>query len=299
MGTNLILKEIDSKEEQIKILNDLYEKSTSEKQKKLILSDLNILKSGYEQEKQNAYYLDFYVKDSKNLIIIHDLRIEYNGQSAQCDHILISRFGIEVLESKSSKGKLTINTDGTVSIDYNGKIKNYPSPLEQNDRHIHVLKQFLEDKGMFDKRHDLVGGIDFSSKILLSPETHVINKDLPSGYVRADSFMNERSKEIDKIGIFDTIKLISKAFSIDKALDISNLLINSHKPVDFDYTKKYKLPKTKTEKEETKEVEQKKCPRCNEGILVLRESKKESTKYENNKFLGCNRFPKCRYSQSI
>jgi hypothetical protein len=40
-------------------------------------------------------------KDSKNWVIIHDLRIEYGGLVAQIDHLLINRFlDFYVLETK-------------------------------------------------------------------------------------------------------------------------------------------------------------------------------------------------------
>ena len=45
--------------------------------------------------------LNFYLKDNKNVIVLYGLRIEYNGENVQIDHMLITRFGIELIESKS------------------------------------------------------------------------------------------------------------------------------------------------------------------------------------------------------
>jgi Holliday junction resolvase-like predicted endonuclease len=43
------------------------------------------------------------------------------------------------------------------------------------------------------------------------------------------------------------------------------------------------------------------CPRCGHGFLIKRERKnsKYHDKYANNEFLGCSRYPKCRYSEAV
>jgi ssDNA-binding Zn-finger/Zn-ribbon topoisomerase 1 len=43
------------------------------------------------------------------------------------------------------------------------------------------------------------------------------------------------------------------------------------------------------------------CPRCKEGYLVQRELKnnKFKDKYQSKDFLGCSRYPKCRYSEAL
>lgn len=301
----MVLKQIDeSKDEQLKILKKLHKITTSEKQKLLIAKDLKSYENGLEAEKQHAYYLNFALENNKNLILLHDIRIEHNGNTAQIDHILISRAGIEVLESKSFKGKLTIKDDGSLSVNYNKKSYSFPNPIEQNNRHIQVLRELLNDYGLESKRQALLGGLEITSKILLSPDTFVVNKKLPNGYERADSFITNRDKEIDNTNILQGLKLISKAFSMDKALDIAEILKMNHKPAEFDYSKKYILPKEKEIKkveEKPSEVntdKEKKCPRCNDGILVLRTRKKASTKYNSNEFYGCSNYPKCRYSES-
>ena len=59
---------------------------------------------------------------------------------------------------------------------------------------------------------------------------------------------------------------------------------------------KSKEPETKElrkeEKEILKNVVEEECPKCKEGALVVRKSM-------YGHFLACNKFPKCRYTQSI
>ena len=304
----MIFKNIDDKSKQIETLENLLLRSTSAAQKKLIETDLKKLKSGIEAEQENAYYLNFEFEKSKHLILLHDIRLEYDGRTAQFDHLLISRFGIELLETKSSKGEMTISEDGSINLQ-NGKYTNtYPNPLEQSRRHGVVLRDFIDSKDLLSKRIDIFGGIEITSKVLINPKTTLINKTLPDGFERADSFVSKRRKEIDNLGILKVLSTASKAYSIDKAKEIAQILVDAHTPIDFDYTMQFKMKKEVTQ-EKTNELEQKPqlkkdgkvCPRCNEGELVVRKvkSKKAQEKYNNDEFVGCSRYPKCRYAENI
>lgn len=311
----MIFKKIDDKSKQIQILKELFSKSKSEAQKKLIENDLKKMISGYEAEQENAYYLDFEFEKSQNILVLHDVRLEHDGRTAQFDHILISRIGIELLETKSSKGIMTINTDGSLTLKNTKYTNTYPNPLEQSKRHATVLREFIDDNELLSKRIGIFGGIEITSKILIHPKTNLTNKKLPDGFDRADSFATKRSKEIDDIGVFKAIKLASKAYNIDKAKEIAKLLTDAHVPVEFDYTKKYKIKKEEVLKENktaapTSEVIENKievenapkmCPRCKEGKLIVKKvkSKKAKEKYDNDKFIGCNRYPKCRYTEGV
>lgn len=311
----MIFKNIDDKSKQIQTLEDLLSRSKSDAQKRLIETDLKRVKSGYEAEKENAYYLNFKLEKNKNLILLHDIRLEHDGRTAQFDHLLISRFGIELLESKSSKGTMTINDDGSLDLK-NGKYTNtFPNPLEQSKRHAAVLKEFIAASELLSKRIDIFGGIDISSKVLINPKTTLTNKQLPDGFERADSFISNRNKEIDNIGIFKAVGLFSKGYNIDKAKEIAQMIVDAHKPVEFDYAKKFKIAKdvpageedndtvyvaSSNEESKTENIN-KICPRCKEGELIVRKtkSKKAKEKHENDEFIGCSRYPKCRYTENI
>lgn len=88
-------------------------------------------------EKQAAYEIGFYFNQSKNIQVIHDLRIEINGRVAQIDHVLINR-GLEVyvLQTKTFNSALTINDRGKFSTIAEGRMIGIASPIQQNARHI-------------------------------------------------------------------------------------------------------------------------------------------------------------------
>ena len=228
-------------ENQITLLKKLLKNSKNEAQKKLIQVDLTKLVNGYKAEKENAYYIDFEFKDSNNIIVLHDIRIEYNGRTAQIDHILISRVEISILESKSFSGHLTIKDDGSLLVKYNHSYKTLPNPIEQNNRHLKVLKDFIDSKFELPTNTKVFGGISFQTKVLINPKTVLINKNLPVGYERADSYVSRRNNEIDNTSGLNVLKLVSTMMPIDKAKELAKFLMQHHTPVTFDYSKKYPI----------------------------------------------------------
>lgn len=300
---SMIYKELDSKEESIQTLEKLFKMSQSDKQKKLIQKEIQSLKNGYEGEKQNAYYIDFYLKDSKNVIVLHDIRIEHNKESAQIDHMIISRLGIELIESKNLSGEVSINNDNSLTIKYNNTVKTVPNPLEQSKRHAKVLKDFLEEHIDFGKRIKLLGGIKIDNVVLFHPEVTIANEDLPENFYRADSYISKRAEKIDKMSTSRLLNHVTTMINIDQVKELADLLIQHHKPILYDYTLKYKVPKTlKPEtfnENKDNSLEDNKiltvgspCPFCS-NPLVLRNATKEKP------FLGCSTFPKCRFTRRV
>jgi len=302
----MVWKDIDSKSAELNTLKKLLRDSNSEKQKQLIKRDLTALENGDESEKENAYYLNFYFDDRKRSILLHDIRIEHNGKTAQFDHILIAPIGITLLESKSFKGKLTISEDNSLSVDYGKFIKTFPNPIEQNNRHAKLLKGFIDDKFDLSSRFKLMGGVSIESYVIIHPATTVTNNKLPDGFERSDSFSTRWNKHIDKMSMgkffLKSITLMSETM----VKDIAKQLISAHKPINFDYTQKYKITKSSDKSPIAEQISNSKeildtefCPRCNEGKLVKRKrkSKKFGNQYSSDEFFGCNRFPKCKYTQ--
>ncbi len=307
----MVLKQIDDKSLEIDTLKKLLEQSNSETQKNLIIKDLKMLENGYQSEQENAYYLNFEFEDGKRSVLLHDIRLEHNGKTAQFDHILITGIGITILESKSFKGILTINQDNSLTIQYGKETKTYPNPIEQNNRHKKVLNDFINDHFEMSLRLKILGGIKIEHKVLIHPNTTVTNKKLPENFVRSDSFATIRDKEIDTMGTVDIVSTLATVLTIDQIKEIAKLLMSHHKPIKFDYSMKYRIgshsSKVIDESADTQNAIQTvfseviQCPRCKEGNLVKRKRKldKYAGKYKSDEFLGCSRFPKCKYTQEI
>lgn len=120
-------------------------------QAKQAAKELNIRRAGIRGEAQAAYLIDFDFRDSDNWAVIHDLRLEHRSRVAQIDHLLINRWlDVYVLETKSFSSGLKITEDGEFLRwnDYRNKYEGMASPLEQNTRHIQVLKDVMDTIAM-------------------------------------------------------------------------------------------------------------------------------------------------------
>lgn len=249
----MILKSIDDKSTQLKVLEMLLEHSSSESQKRLIQKELTMFKTGYEGEKQTEYYIDFQLKDSENYYIIHDLRLEIDGLVAQIDHVLFNiGFGFILLETKNTKAIVTINQDGSLEYSYGKQIKTMPNPMEQSKRHELVFEKML-------KIYNL-GNHNIYSCVVFGENVTIVNKEMPKDFYRADSFFNSFLK--------DALKSPKKIFSLivkvvknseqelkDNALVLCNEIIKLHKPLVIDYKKKFPIENKNYLVQEIKENE--------------------------------------------
>jgi len=167
----MIIKKMDSKKEEIAELAALLGGKLTSYQRFLIERELKAIRSGVYGEKDSAYYIDFYFGNSRRWAVIHDLRLEYSGQVAQIDHLLINRFfDIYVLESKNFSYKLKITPEGEFQVFYGKEYIGIPSPIEQNKRHLHLLDPFLKHHQILPKRVGISISPRFKSLILVSPK---------------------------------------------------------------------------------------------------------------------------------
>ena len=239
----MLLKEIDKrKEEDIQCLKNKLELSDNDKQKYIIRQELTKLESGLKGEKETAYFIDFNLKDSENYMVLHDLRFEIDGLTAQIDHLLINKaVGIILIETKNTQAEVTINDDGTMLYSYNKKLYNLPNPLAQSERHALVLAEILKKYNM---------EIDIMSYVVFLPEVKITNKVLPKKFCRADTFtdyiFNEFKRSPLKV-LSTALKMVTNRIPSTKNIEnIGKILLNEHKPILIDYDKKYKIKVVET-----------------------------------------------------
>ncbi len=268
----MVLKKMDEfKLNEIDILQKILRETENKKQAELIKMELNKIKKGLNGEKQTSYFIDFNIGESKNYVILHDLRLELNERTAQIDHMLISKtMGIVLVEVKNTDAVVTINDDGSMLYVFkSGKKFNMASPLEQSKRHELVVKEFLKNNNI---------EMEVSSTVVFLPEIIITNKKLPKSFYRADTFIE--SLKNDKIeNPFNFIKLLAKVVtnnivSFEHLMYIGGLFVKEHKPVAIDYKKKY--PITKDKKEESK------APVVDEVEKTIIENEIEKKCRENN-----------------
>jgi hypothetical protein len=240
----MLIKSADDKESQIAILQKLlsHERVAAEK-RQLIERELRNLSIGMATERQAAFEIDFYAAPSKNLFVIHDLRLEIGGRVAQIDHLLMNRaFEVFVLETKTFSTGLSINDRGEFSTFYEGKEVGIPSPIEQNARHISVLKDAFEEIGL-PKRLGIKLQPTFNSVVLVSPKA-IINRpkhaDLDASVIKLDQFFSWYNKKMDALTLKDTVGLF-KVCSSETIKHLGEQLLSLHKPGRVDYIKRFDL----------------------------------------------------------
>lgn len=236
----MLLKRKDSRQEDIQELNQLLTQKITAKQRFYIERELKCLVSGERNEQNSAYYLDFRFKDSPNWAVIHDLRIEHRGRVAQIDHLIINRFlDVYVLESKNYYYGVKITEEGEFLV-WDGKgYQAIESPYEQNQRHIQVIKQSIEDRTLAPRRLGFAIPINYRNIVLVSPNSKVLKPNAAafdlSSVIKADTFVSVAEKEIDRKSIVEAPKLIGS----DTLREFGEKLVRLHRPGSFNYATKF------------------------------------------------------------
>jgi hypothetical protein len=242
----MLLKSADKKDEQIAELERLVSIAPTGS-KARIEQELRNIRAGLKGEQEAAYLIDFGLRESRNTLVIHDLRFEIDGRVAQIDHLLLHRsLTVFVLETKSFHAGLKITEEGEF-LRWNGFKKAYEgmaSPVAQNERHIAVLKDVFDRVDM-PTRLGLRLAPTFESYILVSPNARV---DRPKKYdtsrvLKADMLMDALDKRFEKEGVFERLTSTAKLVSLETLEDIGRQLIARHQPVKFDYAAKFGLNK--------------------------------------------------------
>lgn len=100
-------------------------------------------KAGDEAELEMAFYLRRYFADDPHVLVLHDVRLELDGDAAQMDHVLIHKAGLTVVESKSVAGKVQMQADGQWLRWYQDRSSGMASPLVQASLQCEFLRKYL------------------------------------------------------------------------------------------------------------------------------------------------------------
>jgi restriction system protein len=199
---------------------------------------------------------------SRDYVDINDLTIETDRYMTQIDHVIISRYGVFVVETKNMSGWIFGSEDRPYWTKINrGKNLQFPNPLIQNKGHIRALSRLAKIPP--DKMHSVVvfwGSCSLRSK--MPPNV------LVGGYV---GFVKSKRQVL---------------FTDDEVKSIEATI------------KAGMLPKTQaTHMQHVGQLRQRfesttTCAVCG-SRLVLRTARTGGN--AGKQFLGCSRFPVCRY----
>jgi hypothetical protein len=231
----------------------------------LLLAIFQAKIKGFLGEKAVANRLSGLPKEQYRLL--NDVMIKTNYGTTQIDHIVISVYGIFVIETKNYKGWITggDNSEKWIKNMY-GKKYPFRNPLKQNYAHIKSLEQLLDLSE--DKFISIVAFVS-SATIKVTTSKQVI-------------YINQLRKVIESYN--DIL------FSQEQIHEFEEKILSSN--ITSKESRKEHVQQIRTKvKLDNSKVLNGVCPKCG-GHLINRNGKYGS-------FFGCSNYPKCKYSSKV
>lgn len=196
--------------------------------------------------------------------VINDVMLKTERGTTQIDHVVVSKFGIFVIETKNYTGWITgseYSEKWTKNV-YGNKYYFY-NPIRQNYGHIKALSNLL---GLPENHFIPIVVFSDSAELRVNSNKPVINISELERMI-----LSVRTLRIQKADLPGIVEQITNANISSRENRIKHIA-NIHKSIDH--------------QEEI--IEQGICPRCG-GRLVQRNGK-------YGIFTGCSNYPKCRYT---
>lgn len=197
--------------------------------------------------------------------VLNNVMLTTSDGTTQIDHVVVSVYGIFVIETKNYKGWIRGKeySDTWTQNIYGHKYK-LKNPMHQNYGHVKALQQLL---GIPEEL--FVSIVAFSTKATLKVKT--------------------KQKLIYFSELKRTIKEYSEHRIAQESLDeLANIITTAN--IDSKENRKVHIQNIHAKIEEKEEmVEQGICPKCG-GKLVERQGKYRA-------FLGCSNYPKCKFTR--
>lgn len=232
--------------------------------------------------------------DKRKYQLLKNITLPTEGGTTQIDHIIVSRYGVFVIETKNMKGWIFgLEHQSTWTQNIYKKKFSFQNPLHQNYKHVKVLQKLL----------DLTNDEIFSVVVFLGGAT--FKTDVPKNVLYPLGLI-EHIKEQKKI-IFTQREMWRVIEEIeDNKFDnsfkthrehVKNLNVNRNKMTHSEFMKNQNAYRNKRVVE-AKEPKQNNliCAKCGSD-MVLRTAKKG--KNIGGQFYGCSTFPKCWHKQNI
>ncbi len=198
---------------------------------------------------------------------INNITLPTANGTTQIDHVIVSRFGIFVVETKNMSGWIfgdEKSPQWTQSLP-GGKKFQFQNPLHQNHKHVMALQEFL---GIANEKFFSVvmfwGEAEFKTPMPANVMTH--------GYV---PYIKSKLDVLFTGEEMDEIILAIKTGRLPKTLATGREHVAGLKE---------RFASTTT------------CPKCN-GALVLRTAKSGAN--AGSRFYGCSKYPACRYVKKL
>jgi hypothetical protein len=242
----MIIKSADEKKLHITALQGLQGRSDCPPEtRKKIEQELRNIQAGIKGEDEAAYEMKVHWGESKNWMVIHDLRIEHGDLVAQIDHLIVNRFlEVWVCESKHFSEGIAINEHGEFAAFFGSKPYGVPSPIEQNNRHVLILKRYFESGAVkLPTRLGFTIKPDLKSLVLVSKHARIARPKAKVDGLDCVIKNDQLFKAIDKaVDGNNNPLMMAKIIGQDTLEAVCRDLARQHKPVTFKWYAKFGLP---------------------------------------------------------
>ncbi|MEH0862278.1 NERD domain-containing protein [Halobacteriovorax sp. DPLXC-1] len=195
----------------------------------------------------------------------HDLIIPSSNGTTQLDHVVISKYGVFIVETKSHKGWIfgNENQKNWTQVLFKKKFS-FQNPLRQVYRQKKILAEFL---GIVESK--------IFSIIYFNGKSH-LKTDLPNNVMTSclDTYIRSHTDQL-----FNDEEVLDLVNRIESFKKNSNLKLADH-----------------LESLQSRHNSMVTCPRCGGKLL-----KKVARRGKNagGEFLGCMNYPRCRFTRDL
>lgn len=220
------------------------------------------------------------VLDGKEYRVLSDLILPVAGGTTQLDHLVLSRFGIFVIETKNMSGWIFGGADQQkwTQVQKGGKRRNFQNPLRQNYAHIGAVQEILEvDPKVLHNFVVFTGSAE--------PKT-----DMPENVawgLRALGKLIAVRKQL----VLSDLQLNAFAETLQSQALENNTAVRRQHLQNLEKKSRAKtLAQTSRPSNPASQIS---CPKCG-GEMVKRTNRKTG-----DTFWGCMKFPKCRGTRKL
>jgi hypothetical protein len=245
----MLIKAADDKQPQIDALEALLTRPDVDAATRTQIDrELKTIRAGARGEREAAYEIDFHYAKHPNRVVIHDLRLEVDGRVAQIDHLIIDRLlTIWVCESKHFAEGVGVNDHGEWVRYWGGRPTGIPSPIEQNRKHIAVLRDAFDQRLVqLPKRLGVAIKPDFRSLILVSAGARISRPRSKAAaaaagldeVIKVDQLKTLLDRDSEATRLRDVARFVGS----DAIQRIGRELVALHRPAAFDWAAPFGLP---------------------------------------------------------
>ena len=251
----------------------------------ILLVIVAVVRSPWFKGILGEWIVNFIIKKSfkqPDYFLFKDVLLPTEDGTTQVDHILLSRFGIFVIETKNMKGWIfgKENQPKWTQQIYKHK-STFQNPMRQNFKHKRILESIFEVET--DKVKSVIVFVG-EARFKTNMPINVIYSNGLKKYIK--SFTKE---------CFTHTEISDLVLQLNEGKLTSNIKNNrDHVKHVKSIQSSKRMPSAQEAIQNSSNIEGV-CPKCSNS-LILRTVSKGANK--GKQFYGCSSFPKCRYTKS-